>query len=68
MSVPPINDHDKTEMHMTTTVVDMWSIWVHLIIQQIMNMYYDKLINFSCLKLCDFQNKTTVLFLLCEWL
>ena len=41
--------HDKTKIHMATFVVDMWYIWMHPIIQQIINRYYDKLINFSCL-------------------
>ena len=32
----------KQKYIMTTIVVDMWYIWMHLIIQQIVNMYYDK--------------------------
>ena len=50
MFAPPIMIKQKyIHMYMTTIVVDMWYIWMHLIIQQIINMYYDKLINFSCL-------------------
>ena len=43
MFVPP------TMIKQKYIFVDKWYIWMHPIIQQIINMYYDKLISFSCL-------------------
>ena len=47
MFVPPTMIKQKYIWQPLLLISDI--IWMHPIIQQILNMYYDKLINFSCL-------------------